>query len=397
LADLTIARAAHDLPVRRVAVLFARMRRYPAFDPPEYVSWQPDPQLVAEYRARTESDAERRRIIEALDEATLLGLYAGMLRFRLHDIALKRWVRRGVVSKAWLGTGEEAVTVGCVHALDRERDVVAPMIRNAGACHEMHMPLASIFAGYLGTGDGPNGGRDGHFGDLSNGVLQPISHVGEMVPVCTGVALAFRQRGEARVALTWIGDGATKTAAVHEGLNLAGVLRVPAIFVLQNNQVALGTRLDQHQIDSFDGWPAMYGLRGAHADGNNVLDVYAATRLAAEHARNGGGATLLIAETFRMGGHATHDEAEARTTFDASLFAHWGARDPIGQYEEHLAGAGIARSTLEQIELEAAEEMDAAAEAALENRDERAPQPSAAEYAGISAGVRQPGLGGRPV
>jgi TPP-dependent pyruvate/acetoin dehydrogenase alpha subunit len=441
------------------------MRRHPAFDPPEYVSWQPDPQLVAEYRARTESDAERRRIIEALDEATLLGLYAGMLRFRLHDIALKRWVRRGVVSKAWLGTGEEAVTVGCVHALDRERDVVAPMIRNAGACHEMHMPLASIFAGYLGTGDGPNGGRDGHFGDLSNGVLQPISHVGEMVPVCTGVALAFRQRGEARVALTWIGDGATKTAAVHEGLNLAGVLRVPAIFVLQNNQVALGTRLDQHQlvgfegwpagyglrgahaegskvlgveaatrraavheglnlagvlrvpaifvlqknqvalgtrldqhqIDGFEGWPAMYGLRGAHADGNNVLDVYAATRLAAEHARNGGGATLLIAETFRMGGHATHDEAEARTTFDASLFAHWGARDPIGQYEEHLAGAGIARSTLEQIELEAAEEMDAAAEAALENRDERAPQPSAAEYAGISAGVRQPGLAGRPV
>jgi TPP-dependent pyruvate/acetoin dehydrogenase alpha subunit len=174
-----------------------------------------------------------------------------MVRFRLHDIALKRWVRRGVISKAWLGTGEEAVTVGCVHALEREHDVVAPMIRNAGACHEMGMPLERIFAGYLGTMDGPNGGRDGHFGDIGNGVLQPISHVGDMVPVVTGLALAFRQRGERRVALTWVGDGATKTAAVHEGLNLAGVLKVPAIFVLQNNQVALGTTLQQHQIDGF--------------------------------------------------------------------------------------------------------------------------------------------------
>src|SRR5690606_31646073 len=103
--------------------------------------------------------------------------------------------------KAWLGTGEEAATVGAVHALDRDRDVVAPMIRNAGACHEMGMPLADMLRGYLGTADGPNGGRDLHIGAVSNGVLQPISHVAEMVPVMTGMALAFRQRGEPRVAL----------------------------------------------------------------------------------------------------------------------------------------------------------------------------------------------------
>lgn len=368
------------------------MRRYPAYDPPEYVGWQPDAQLMEEYREHATSDAGRRRVIESLDEATLLGLYAGMVRFRLHDIALKRWVRRGVISKAWLGTGEEAVTVGCVHALDRDCDVVAPMIRNAGALHEMGMPLDRIFSGYLGTADGPNGGRDGHFGDMSEGVLQPISHVGDMVPVTTGMALAFVQRGEARVALTWVGDGATKTAAVHEGLNLAGVLNVPAIFVLQNNQVALGTRLEQHQVEGFGAWPAMYGLRGAEVDGNNVLDVYAATRLAADHARSGGGPTLLIAETFRMGGHATHDEAEARSTFDASLFTAWGRRDPIGMYEEYLVDRGVARSELTRIEDELIEQVDAAADAALEGRDERTPSPETAEYEGISAGVRQPGL-----
>ena len=371
------------------------MRRYPLYDPPEYVDWTPDPQLVREYADRIRADRERQRVVDALEDAALLDLYAGMVRFRLHDIALKRWVRRGVISKAWLGTGEEAATVGCVHALDRDRDVVAPMIRNAGACHEMGMTLDRMFAGYLGTADGPNGGRDGHFGDLRSGVLQPISHVGDMVPVVTGLALAFSQRNEKRVALTWVGDGATKTAAVHEGFNLAGVLRVPVIFVIQNNQVALGTRLDQHQVAGFDAWPAMYGMRGAFADGNNVLDVHAATRLAADHARNGGGPTMLVVETFRMGGHATHDEAEARSTFDPSLFEAWGRRDPIGLYEEHLVQRGFTRDRLEAVELRIGREIDAAADAALLDRDARTPPPAGAEYEGISAGVRQPGLAGR--
>jgi TPP-dependent pyruvate/acetoin dehydrogenase alpha subunit len=368
------------------------MRRQTAFDPPEYVDWQADPSLVEAYRARALSDPARAQVIASLDEAALLDLYSGMLRFRLHDFALKRWVKRGVISKAWLGTGEEAVTIGCVHGLDPTRDVVAPMIRNAGACCAMGMPLEAMFAGYLGTAAGPNGGIDLHIGDLAQGVIQPISHVGEMVPVIAGIALAFQRRGEARVALTWIGDGATKTGAVHEGLNLAGVLRVPAVFVLQNNQVALGTRLEQHQIDGFDAWPAMYGMAGMWADGNHVLDVFAAVRLAAERARAGDGSTLLIVDTFRMGGHATHDEAEARATFPASLFEHWGRRDPIGLYEEYLLGKGITRERLEMIEEDESSAVDAAAERALEQRQDGMPAPEAAEFAGVSAGVRQPGL-----
>jgi TPP-dependent pyruvate/acetoin dehydrogenase alpha subunit len=368
------------------------MQRHPAFDPPEYVDWRAAPEEVAAFRARLRENPERAEVIDRLDEATLLELYRGMLRFRLHDYALKRWVKRGVISKAWLGTGEEAVTIGCVHALDRTRDVVSPMIRNAGACFAMGMPLESLFAGYLGTADGPNGGVDLHIGDLPKGVVPPISHVGEMVPVMTGIAQAFRTRGEPRVALTWVGDGSTKTGAVHEGFNLAGVLRVPVIFVLQNNQVALGTRLEQHQIDGFGAWPAMYGLAGSSVDGNNVLDVFAATRLAADHARAGGGATLLIVDTFRMGGHATHDEAEARSTFPPELFAAWGRRDPIGLYEEYLVEEGVARERLETIEAEERTAIDAAAERALEGRDGRMPGGEQAELAGVSAGVRQPGL-----
>jgi hypothetical protein len=178
-----------------------------------------------------------------------------------------------VISKAWLGVGEEAATIGPVHALRRSgpgRDVVAPMIRNCGACHEFGMPVADIFRTYLGAGDAPAGGRDLHVGDLEYGVLAPISHVGDVVPVIAGVALSFQIRGEDRVGLTWIGDGSTKTAAFHEGINLAAVRRLPALFIIQNNQIALGTRLKVHAAGSFHDWPAMYGVAGAIFDGNHV-------------------------------------------------------------------------------------------------------------------------------
>src|SRR5439155_4021409 len=113
-----------------------------------------------------------------------------------------------------------------------------------------------------------------------------ISQVGAPTSAIAGSALAFKQRREERVALTWIGDGATKTTAFHEGMNLAAVLHVPAIFVLQNNQIALGTRLEQHQAGPFMAWSKAYGVIGFSCDGNNVLDTYAATKLAADLARS---------------------------------------------------------------------------------------------------------------
>jgi pyruvate dehydrogenase E1 component alpha subunit/2-oxoisovalerate dehydrogenase E1 component alpha subunit len=354
------------------------MKRYAAFDPPEYLDWQPRPERVRDFRARIDADAERAAVIRTLDEPRLLALYEGLVRNRLHDIMLKRWVKSGVISKAWLGTGEEAATIGPVHALRRrgaDHDVALPMIRNAGACHEMGMPVADMLRGYLGTADSPSGGRDAHIGDASRGVIAPISHVGDMVPVTAGVALSFRQRGEDRIALTWIGDGSTKTAAFHEGINFAAVQRVPAVVIIHNNQVALGTRLDQHGAGPLAAWPRMYGVPGGAFDGNHVLDAWAATHLAVERARAGGGVTLLIAETFRMGGHATHDEREARATFDPALFRAWGERDPIGLYEAWLEEEGIGRARLEEIEARVSAEVDAAAAEALESRERKMPRP----------------------
>ncbi|HUP90034.1 MAG TPA: thiamine pyrophosphate-dependent dehydrogenase E1 component subunit alpha [Longimicrobiales bacterium] len=372
------------------------MKRSQLFDPPEYFNWKPDPELTRIYDDTIKQDAARSQIIKKLSQEKLLELYEGLVRARVLDYALKRWVRQGVISKAWLATGEEAVTIGNVHALDRGgKDVVAPMIRNASACHELGMSIERILHGALGTALSPTAGTDGHIGDLSLGIIQPISHVAEMVPVITGIALSFKNRNEKRVGLTWIGDGSTKTFASHEGLNLAAVLKVPAIFVIQNNQVALGTKLEQHQAGDFRAWGRMYGVPLLVVDGNNVLDVFAATTIARETAVSGKGPTIILANTFRMGGHATHDEAEARKTFAPELFELWGKREPIAMYEQWLIGVGVETSKLEAIEAKVTEEVDAAIEKVAAERQNVMPEGNAAELAGVSAGVRQPGLAWR--
>ncbi|HVG21967.1 MAG TPA: thiamine pyrophosphate-dependent dehydrogenase E1 component subunit alpha [Blastocatellia bacterium] len=378
------------------------MIRYQAFDPPEYLNWKPEPEVTEFYERTIEENPERRAIIHSLNPAQLIALYEGLVRNRLHDVALKRWVKQGVLSKAWLGTGEEAATIGPVHALDRSpyeggspTDFVAPMIRNAGACHEMGMSLDAMLRGYLGTEDSPARGRDLHIGDFSHGVIAPISHVGDIMAVAAGIALSFKMKRQRRVALTWIGDGSTKSGVFHESMNFAAVQRLPLVVIIQDNKVALGTRLEQHHRGSFLDWPEAYGVEGAAFDGNNVLDAYAAVKVASDKCREGLGPCLLIAETFRMGGHATHDEREARATFDAQLFEHWGKRDPIGLFENYLIEGALDLETgrrmkqtavirelnaeiLRRAEQRVIKEIERATEEALESLRTNMPRPDSA-------------------
>lgn len=372
------------------------MRRFPAYDPPEYLDWEAHPEELRRWQETLDAHPGRRAVIDALSEEDLLDLYRDLLRTRLLDVGLKRWVRQGVISKAWLGTGEEAVTVGAVAALDPTRDWVCPMIRNAGACFMMGMPIADLFRGYLATADSPTGGRDLHVGDTESRVLQPISHMGTNVPVMAGVALGLQRNGNEGVALTFVGDGATKTGECHEGMNFASVQRLPVVFILQDNQVALGTRAGQHGIGRLDRWGEMYGLTTIEADGNNLLDMRASAEEAVAHCRAGKGPSLLLARTFRMGGHATHDEREARATFPPDLFERWGRRDPVGLFEAHLASRGIDTETLVSIEATVTDEVEKAAEMALESRD-FAPEPADALYEGFSHGGVLSGLEQRPV
>src|SRR5262245_31707877 len=170
------------------------MKRYPMFDPPEYVDWKPVPEILEEYQHTIRRDSQRAPIISALKNTQLLDMYAGMLRFRLHDITLRRWVKQGVLSKAWLGTGEEAVTFGNVHALDRRIDKVGPMIRNAGACHEMGISVADMLREYLATADSPSRGKDLHVGDLACGVIAQASQGAALEQVFGLIRLSAKQR-----------------------------------------------------------------------------------------------------------------------------------------------------------------------------------------------------------
>lgn len=366
------------------------MKRFRAFDPPEYVGFRPDPEVTAEYAATIRRDPKRRALIARLAPRDHLRLYEGMVRFRLHDITLKRWVRQGVISKAWLGTGEEAVAVGTTRAL-RPGDFVGPMIRNAGSCHEMGMPVAQMLKAYLGTHDQITRGRDLHTGDPKKGVIPPTSFMAALVPVFTGIALAAKQRQEPRVALTYVGDGASRTAAFHEGFNFAAVQRVPLVIVLQDNQVALGTATPRHTAAPMEIQHTAYGVEGLRCDGNNVLDTWASARLLVDRCRKGDGPFILTARTFRMGGHATHDEAEARALFSPETFAHWGRRDPIGTYEAWLVAEGPAldgrkhrtdasrraanAAALGEAEHRVTTEIDAAEAEALCSRKEKMPPP----------------------
>ena len=349
------------------------MRRYPAFDPPEYVSWQADPALTREFHTAVFRDPRRARAIRKLGQRGHLNLYRGLLRFRLCDIGLARWVRQGIISKAWLGAGEEAVTVGAVHALDRrgaDGDIVGPMIRNNGANLEMGVPAVEAFRVYLATSDSVMRGRDLHLGDLRHGVCPPISMVSSLAAVMNGFALAFKMREEPRVALTWVGDGASKHGEAQEAFAFAAALSLPVVFIIQANRVALGTPLyGSHLRGDYSGIGTAHGMSVQEVDGNNVLEVCGAVTVAAAEARHGGGPQLVIAQTFRMGGHATHDVREARATFPPELFAEWGKRDPVGLFEEYLCQNGETRETLEDIEQEVTQEMEQAAEEALRSRD----------------------------
>jgi TPP-dependent pyruvate/acetoin dehydrogenase alpha subunit len=140
----------------------------------------------------------------------------------------------------------------------------------------------------------------------------------------------------------------------------------------------------------------MYGIESWVCDGNNLLDVYAATRVAADRCRSGRGPAVIVADTFRMGGHATHDEREARDTFPAELFAEWGKRDPVGLFEAYLMERGLDQSVLEKVEAETTAEMNQAAEDALESRD-KIPPPEQALYDGFSQGGVLHGLDVRPI
>jgi pyruvate dehydrogenase E1 component alpha subunit/2-oxoisovalerate dehydrogenase E1 component alpha subunit len=277
-----------------------------------------------------------------LSRVQLLDLHSFMLLNRMLEDKLSALYRQGkIVGGLYSSLGQESISVGSAYAL-APGDLLAPMIRNLGSLLVRGVPPLSLFLQFLGRHDAPTGGKDGtlHFDDLERSIIGPISVLGTLIPVMTGAALAARMRGEQRVALTYIGDGGTSTGDFHEGLNLAAVLGLPLILVVENNGYAYSTpACRQFAVKSLAEKGPAYGVASESVDGTDVLAVYAATRRAAERGRRGEGPTLLECRAFRRRGHAEHDDMRY---VPKSLVAAWEKRDPIDRFEAFLVEEGHA-------------------------------------------------------
>jgi TPP-dependent pyruvate/acetoin dehydrogenase alpha subunit len=292
-------------------------------------------------------------------------LYHFLKLNRMTEDRLSNLYRQGkVVGGLYSSRGQEAISVGSAYALGPQ-DIVGPLIRNLGTYFVRGVKPREVMMQYMARADGPTGGKDvnTHFGDIGRGLVAPISMLGSLIPVMAGVALAGRMQGKDLVAMTYIGDGGTSTGDFHEGLNFAAVLNVPLVVIAENNGYAYSTPISkQMRVKSIVVRAAAYGIAGEAVDGNDVLAVYEATNRAVERARGGGGPTLIEARSFRMRGHAEHDDAGY---VPKELFEEWKAKDPIERFERHLLSRGLAtedelRSIVATIDEELNREVDAA-------------------------------------
>ncbi|HKY31450.1 MAG TPA: thiamine pyrophosphate-dependent dehydrogenase E1 component subunit alpha [Candidatus Polarisedimenticolia bacterium] len=265
-----------------------------------------------------------------------------------------------VLGGLYRSLGQEAISVGSAYALG-PGDWYAPVIRNMGTCLVRGIPPRVLMAQYMARSI-PVGGRDNalHFGFLDQGMVSTISPLGGLVSVMAGVALAFKMRGEKKVAMTYSGDGQTSTGAWHEGVNFAAVQSLPFVLFIENNQWAYSTPVSrQCRLENLSGKAAAYGIPGETVDGNDVLAVYEATRRAVDRARGGGGATLIEAKTFRRLGHSEHDDP--RRYVPAEMFAEWEKKDPIDRWVKALSAAGlIAGPAIGEMERRIESELDEA-------------------------------------
>jgi TPP-dependent pyruvate/acetoin dehydrogenase alpha subunit len=264
-------------------------------------------------------------------------LYRYMLLNRKMEQALENLYKQGkVVGGVYFGLGQEGCSCASAYALDKD-DWFAPMIRNQGALLVRGFRARDTMMQYMAKADSPTKGRDGtsHFGDIyERNMVSPISMLGDLIPVLSGVALGARLQGRNIAALTWIGDGGQSTGVTYEGLNFAAVQSLGLVLIVESNLWAYSTPSEmQYRVKDLAERSIAYGIPGLIVDGTDPCQVYDASRDAVERAHRGEGPTLIEAKMMRMKGHAIHDAADY---VPRPLFEYWKKRDPIARFENYL-------------------------------------------------------------
>jgi pyruvate dehydrogenase E1 component alpha subunit/2-oxoisovalerate dehydrogenase E1 component alpha subunit len=309
-----------------------------------------------------------RAAVPGLTRDQLLELYYYMRLTRsLEERLVNLYRQTKVVGGLFRSLGQEADAVGSAYALDRSKgDVLSPLIRNLGSMLVQGATPLEILRQYMAKGDSPTRGRELniHFGDTARGFIGQISHLGDMVPVMAGVTLSFKLRGQDRVGLVYVGDGATSTGAFHEGINFAAVQRCPLVVIVENNGYAYSTPTSkQTACTSFKDKAIGYGVPGVRADGNDVVATYEVTKEAVDRARRGEGVTLIELMTYRRKGHAEHDNQSYLPPGELERWAR--ENDPLDRFVKTLTGRdGVPAAELEQIDARVTAEIDRATDQA---------------------------------
>jgi TPP-dependent pyruvate/acetoin dehydrogenase alpha subunit len=316
---------------------------------------------------RNKTKARATAIPHGLSREQLLEMYRLVRLTRSLEEKLELLFKQSkVVGGLFRSLGQEGESVASAYALRRRDDgtgdMLSPLIRNLGSMLTIGAKPVEVVRQYMAKADSLARGKELniHITDYDRGFVGQISPLGDLIPVMAGIALTFKQRGQDRVAMVYIGDGATSTGAFHEGVNFAAVQKLPLVVIIENNKWAYSTpskfmSAARAFVDKAPG----YGMAGEQVDGNDMLAVYAASQRAVERARSGGGASLIEVMTYRRKGHAQHD---AQTYVDPAEIEHWAStNDPIDRYVKTLLDNGWATAQeLTAIGADIDRELDAA-------------------------------------
>ncbi len=312
----------------------------------------------------------------------------GLSKDQLRELYLKMFLARSVGERermlnrmgkgpfAVTGEGHEAAQVGTAYALAPGVDWVLTYYRDIGVALTLGVTPRDLLLAHLARAESiESGGRNmpSHFSSVDLRIVSGSAPVATQVPHAVGIALASKLRGLDEVAVTYFGDGGASVGVVHESMNLAGVHKLPVIFVCENNQYAISVPASkQAAVADLSIRAQGYGFPGVTVDGNDVLAVYRVAKEAVERARNGDGPTFIEAKTYRLVPH-TSDDDDSRYRNRAEV-EEWEKKGPLVRFQAWLEEAGVASmDEIGEIEAKAMAEIDAATEYA-----EAAPTPDPA-------------------
>lgn len=293
-----------------------------------------------------------------LKRSDFLKLYRLMVLTRLFDLKTDTWHRQGLTREViHPSTGQEAITIGSCYGL-RTTDQVMPSLRSRGAFFAKGVDIkAMLLAQTAKKGSPSNGHETSHHSAFPElGVLAGTGMVGSSISIGVGAALAIQLQNRDDVVLNFFGDGATNRGDFHEAINLAAVWKLPCVFIVENNQVALSTMPNQYLLcKKLSDRAIGYGIPGYTIDGNNVLEVYKYTQEAIARARKGEGPTLLDCVTFRMQSHAgIFPDLRPKGLID-----NWVEKCPLSNLEHFLIKKDLAsREELKNINTEVDQEIE---------------------------------------